>query len=112
MEGWAKATRQRITAKAIEDDNWMPQKYVLRARQDTVVVNQDKFLDAARAMGVSESVITDAKKYKVEPIYKAIRDQAPRGEKEKAEEVFREENLKAGITDKEPPIYFLERMKT
>jgi len=112
MEGWAKGTRQRITAKAIEEDVWMPQKYVLRARQDTVVVDQDKFVEAAKAFGVSDSVIAGAKKYKVEPIYKAIRDQAPRGEKEKAEEVFREENLKAGITDKEQPIYFLERIKS
>lgn len=112
LEGWAKATRARITANAIEDDAWMPAKYQLRSRQDTIVSNPNAFAAAARKAGVSETVIASAQKYKVEPIYKAVRDMAPRGQKEEAEKVFREQNLATGVTEKEQPIYFLERLKS
>jgi len=112
LEGWAKATRSRITANSIEDDAWMPDKYHLRARQDTVVTNPNAFAAAARKAGVPETAIAAAQKYAVSPIYKAIRDLAPRGMKEEAEKAFREQNLAAGVTELEQPIYFLERLKS
>jgi hypothetical protein len=112
LEGWCKAVRGRITARAIEQDEWMPEGYVLRERADTKVKNQSAFANAARKRGVSDEVIVGAMKYAMEPIYKAIRDQAPRGLKEEAEKDFREQNIAAGICEKEQPIWFLERLKS
>lgn len=112
LEGWAKATRARITANAIEDDAWMPEKYKLVSRQDTLVKNPNAFAAAARKAGVAETAIAAAQKFTVGPIYKGIRDMAARGSKEQAEKEFREANLAAGITELEQPIYFLERLKS
>jgi hypothetical protein len=112
MEAWGKATRSQITARAIEDDAWMPEGYTLRSRQDYEVVSWEKVEELARAAGVSEEAIKEAKTIRRDPINKAIAAGAPRGSKQRAQEAFRDQLLQSGALRPETPIVFLERNKT
>lgn len=112
MAAWAKAVRAQITLKAIEEDVWLPEGYVLRSRADNEVVDPVKIMDAARKLGVSDKDIEAARSIKMTPLNKSVSDLSPRGEKKAAVEKFREDLLASGALVKEAPIYFLERLKT
>jgi len=112
LGGWAKAVRAQVTIRAIEDEAWMPEGYVLRKREKNKVKNHKAIIDAARAAGVSEEAIEAAMTVKITPINEGIQDIAPRGSKTKAKEAFTQALLDTGALEKGSASIFLERIKT
>jgi hypothetical protein len=112
MDGWAKATRRQITEHSIENEDWLPEGYVMQSRADTTIKDYNAVREAAKAAGVSDKQIEEATKLGMTEIHKAISDAQPRGEKKSAVTAFTEGLIAAGAVEKEAPIYFLRRLKT
>jgi len=112
MEAWGKATRGQITARAIEEDEWMPEGYVLRSRTDNEIKNFAGYIRAARKAGVPASAIRAALAIRMTPINKAIQDASPRGSKKAAADAFRADCLEKGILEESQGAIFLERLKS
>jgi Protein of unknown function (DUF2800) len=112
MDTWAKAIRAQITARAIEDDAWLPEQYKLMSRANTEVKDWEAVEKAALAAGVKPATIKEAKTIRMTPINKAIMDATPRGGKTDAVHLFTEDLLVKKILEKDEPIYFLQRLKT
>jgi hypothetical protein len=112
MVAWGTAYRKQVTEYAIENTDWVPENYTFRSRQDTKVVNAQAIEAAAKAAGVSDAQIAEARTLRMEPINKAVSDAHPRGQKKAALEAFREGLINEGALEKENPVYFLQRDKT
>lgn len=112
LEAWGKAIRAQITARVIEDEEWMPEGYTFRSRANNELKDLKKLLKMARAAGVSKAAIREALSAHLTPIYTALRALHPRGSKDKAEDEFRQKLLAEGALEAKPPTYFLERLKT
>lgn len=112
MESWAKAIRAQITARAIEDDAWMPEGYDLRDRSANSVKDWRKVLKAAKAAGVPPAAIREALTLRMTPINQAVNDSAPRGQKKAALKDFTDSLLASGALEKDEPVYFLQRQRT
>jgi len=112
MEGWAKAVRGRITACTIENDDWLPKGYKLKSRENKNITDWKKLLKAAKAAGIGREERRAAFSVKMKPLNQAIMDKADRGAKKTSLAAWHDSLLGAGILEKEPAIYFLERIKT
>ncbi len=112
MEAWGKAMRAQITARVIEDENWTPEGYKLTARSDRDIADESKVKEVFLRYGFTEEQYVGAKKVTMTPLNKMIRDQADRGQKVAAEEQFRDALINAGAIVENPPIIFLERLKS
>lgn len=112
LQAWAKAVRAQITAKTIEDEQFLPGGYELRSRADNTVKDWKAIVRTARKAGVPKQVISEAMSLKMTPINKGIEDAFPRGEKKAARESFTQSLLDTGALEKEPAVYFLQRLKT
>ncbi len=112
MAGWAKAVRTQITERAISEDGWLPEGYVLRKREDKEITSWKKLLSSAKAAGLTREQRREGIKMSMTPLYKGIQDNAPKGDKKKAKEAWVELLLAEGILVKEEPVIFLERIKS
>lgn len=112
METWAKAVRSQITARAIEDDDWLPEEYKLMSRAENSVKDWFAVVQAARKAGVSKAAIREALTIRMTPINEAISANNPRGQKKAAMKDFTDGLLQAGILEKDEPVYFLQRLKS
>jgi len=112
MAAWAKAVRAQLTAHAIENEDWLPEGYVMRSRQDNKILDWKGIRAAAKAAGVTEAQLDEAMRITLTPIDKAISDMSERGGKKIAVAAFKESLVQQKLMEKESPIYFLERLKT
>jgi len=112
MEAWAKAVRNQITGRVIEDDAWMPEGYSFQSRTDCDMPDHKKVIEFAKSKGVPQSAIDEATSLAVTPLNKAISDAAPRGAKKTAMAAFKKEMIKQGLLVPKPTIYFLERIRS
>jgi Protein of unknown function (DUF2800) len=112
MQTWGQAVRTQITARVIEDDDWLPDDYILRSRTDKTVKDWRRVFKIARAHGLKGKQLFEALKISMEPINQAISDATPRGQKKDAVKQFNDVLLSQGALEKEEPIYFLERLKS
>lgn len=112
MSAWAQAIRAQETAKCIEDENWIPSDYVLRTRKSSKIVDEVKLEAIARQVGLTEQQIQSAKEFSMTPLNKAVRSNAPRGNKDKSEEDFKSALLENGALEEGQPTVWLERLKS
>jgi hypothetical protein len=112
LEAWGKAVRAQITARAIEDDAWLPDGYRLRTRATNEVVSSRGVLKLAREAGVKGKALAECLDVRLTPLNQAIRDLAERGQKTEAEDTFRERMVTEKVLEQKTPSYFLERLKT
>lgn len=87
IEAWAKAYRTQAGQKAIEDDGFVPDGYVLVSSQDREIVDKEKFKQVAREYLTDEEIET-AVKISITPIEDLIKSKAARGTKEATREEF------------------------
>jgi len=112
MEAWSKAVKKQICEYAIDNTDWMPEQYKLVERSDTKILDYKAVEKSALACGVSQEQLDAMKKIPMTELHKVIMDLQPRGEKEAAVTAFKEDLLASGASEKEPAIYFLQRLKT
>ena len=112
MGAWAKAVRAQLTAHAIDNEDWLPEGYVLRSREANKILDWKKVRAAAAAAGVTEAQLDEAMRITWEGIDKAIMDMTPRGGKKTAVQSFKDGLIQQKIVEKEKPVIFLERLKT
>lgn len=112
MEAWSKAVKRQITEHAIDNKDWVPDRYKFMTRADLKVKDYEKFREEAIATGISPEALDKVKEYPLTKVCKMISDAQPRGEKEATVKAFRENLTVSGIAEREPEVYFLQRLKT
>lgn len=112
MEAWAKAIRKQITEYSLDNKDWLPEGYVMRARQNNVIKDWKKLQTEALAVGLTQEQIDEALTIRLTPLEKYIMANSPRGEKKSELKAFMDRMISLGILEKDNPSYFLERLKT
>ena len=112
MEAWGRAMRTQITDRVVEDEGFTPEGYQLRSRANRVIADKEKVIANALEAGLTPEQIEKCKTLSVVPLYAAIRAKAPRGEKELAEDNFRDKLIAAGAVVEDTPTIFLERKRS
>ena len=112
MEAWSKAVKRQITEHAIDNKDWVPDRYKFMTRADLKVKDYEKFREEAIATGISPEALDKVKEYPLTKVCKMISDAQPRGEKEATVKAFRENLTVSGIAEREPEVYFLQRIKS
>lgn len=87
IEAWCKAYRAQASAKAISEEGFVPDGYILVASSDREIVDKDKFREIARQYLTDEEIET-ATKISITPIEDLIRGKAPRGFKDATQAEF------------------------
>lgn len=107
---WAKAYRQRVTSLAFENPDKVPAGYRLTASNPVRVV---KPLELYRTLvdKFGEEIVHEHVELPLTPFGKRVRDGAPRGEKDAAEERFRADLQSAGLIEPSPTPTVSLRMK-
>jgi hypothetical protein len=75
-------------------------------------VNLTRFEEMLASRGLTPENIAACKKFNLTAVNKALSDKLPRGSKEKGVAEFRADAILAGVMEKEPAIYFLERNRS
>ncbi len=92
--------------------HWLPEGYKLKSREDKKITDWKKLLKAAKAAGISRADRRAAFSVKMTPLNKAIMEKAERGAKKTSLAAWHDTLISDGVLEKEPAIYFLERIKT
>ena len=110
-EVWAKAFRSRATEKAITDENFVPEGYVLVSSQRRTVVDAKKLADIAKQCLPVERAGEVEKLFDIPigAVEELISIAAPRGQKTKAVEAFGEKLVAEKAVEVGLPFAFLKQ---
>jgi hypothetical protein len=85
MESLAKAYRAKATEKAMNDEVWLPEGYMVTTMSSRKIVDKKKFAQIIRAL-LTEEEYTQCIDFTLGPVEDAIKAKAPRGKKSAAVE--------------------------
>lgn len=113
MGVWAKAYRSQATAKAIENDSFIPDGYKLTEKAGKrEIADAEKTKQIAKEFGLTDAQVDEARKLTLTPLFYAARANAPRGSKEAAEKELSEKLFAAGAVERADDSIYLEKLKT
>lgn len=101
VANWASEYRKRLTEKAIEHPDFVPDGYKLTMSYPRKVVDVKKVIEMAKEV-LSEEQIEAILDLPITPLEKAVGEQAPRGQKGKAVEEFARRLEESGAVEKSP----------
>ncbi len=107
---WAKSYRKRLTDAAFENPDQVPDGYRLTCTFPTKVVKPIELYEALVGT-FGKDVVHEHIELPLTPFDTIVSDKAPRGEKGKAKEEFRDALTKAGLTEPSPVPTVSLRMK-
>lgn len=87
IEAWCKAYRSQASRKAIEEDGFTPEGYILVSSQDREIVDNKKFREIARKY-LTDEEIDSVISIPITTIEELIKNKAERGFKEATREEF------------------------
>lgn len=98
IEAWCKAYRAQAGAKAIAEDGFIPEGYVLVSSQDREIVDNKKFREIAKNY-LTDEEIESCVRISITPIEDLIKSKAARGVKEATREEFDAKLKEAGAVE-------------
>lgn len=113
-EAWAKSFRARATEKAITDEGFIPDGYILVSSQRRTVVDARKLADIAKLCLPADKGPEVEKLFDIPigPVEELIAISTPRGGKEAAKKSFGEKLIAEGAVELGLPYAFLKQKTT
>lgn len=106
IEAWAKAYKAQAGAKAIADEDFIPDGFVLVSSEKREIVDNKKFREIARQF-LTDEELESATKFFITPIEDMISAKAPRGEKKATCDEFSQALIDVGAVELGLPNAFL-----
>ncbi len=111
MAALAGAYRQEATNKALTDENFMPEGYMIVTSTRRKVEDNGKFAQVLKEYGFTDDEIMSACEFTLGPAEKIANDRAPRGQKKAAVEELGQLLASGGATVEGAPVSMLKKKK-
>lgn len=112
MKSLAEAYRSAATNKAMCDEDFMPDGYMITTMTRRKVVDNVRFVETLRNLGLTNDEILAAAEFTLGPVEKYISERAPRGKKKAAVAELGELLAANGATEEGAPVSMLRLKKS